>query len=549
LRYSLCKQDKLHQEKAPRSRGSQPQAGDFKLVALDELHQDILEKNMKRIAKTVGTLGLVGCAVMNSPFAVADDSFWYGGINIGQSRAKIDDPRITSQLLGSGATSTSISDDHTDTAYKLFGGYQFNKNFALEAGYFDLGKFGFTANTVPAGTLSGNIKLQGLNFDAVGMLPLADKFSVFGRLGLNYAQAKDNFTSTGAVAVPTNPNPSKNATNYEAGVGVQYDFTESLGMRVEAERYRIDDAVGNKGDINMYSLGLIYRFGQNKPAPAPEAATPPPPPPVVEAEPVLVIVPVIVKTQQYCSILDIQFEIKQSEMQREEKEKLGVVGTFMKKYPDTTAVIEGHTDNVGTREYNQKLSQQRADSVVSYLVDTFHIDPSRLKAVGYGEMHPIADNSTMEGRQANRRIDAVIACATDIADLKVFPARLTMAMEIEFDPYKASIDPKYADQLGRVADYLKANPSVTATVEGFADKFVGIGSQRVRVTPKESMEVSQRRAQSVVNYLVDKLNVSRSQLSTAAFGATRRVAYGTTLEGQEENRRVNIIFNYAPRTH
>jgi OOP family OmpA-OmpF porin len=501
-----------------------------------------LEKKMKKLIKAVGTLGLVGCAAMNSQFAMADDTFWYVGGNIGQSRAKIDDARISAQLLGTGLVTTSINDDHTDTAFKLFGGYQFNKNFALEAGYFNLGQFGYTATTVPAGTLSGKIKLQGLNIDAVGMLPLQDKFSVFGRLGLNYAQAKDNFTNTGAVAVPSDPNPGKNAANYKAGVGVQYDFTESLGMRAEAERYRINDGVGNKGDINMYSVGLIYRFNENKPAPAPKAAAPAP---VVAAAPVMVIVPVKVKTQQYCSVLDIQFEIKGNEVQREDKEKLAVVGTFMNKYPNTTAVIEGHTDNVGTNEYNQKLSQQRADSVVSYLTDELHVAPSRLTAVGYGETRPIADNSTSEGKQANRRIDAVIACATDIAGLKVQPARMTMAMEIEFDPYKSNIEPQYLDGLREVADFMNANPSVTATVEGHANKYLGTGSDRIKVNPGVAAQVSQSRAQSVVDYLVDNLGISRSRLSTEAYGNMGRVAYGTTLEGQQENRRVNIIINYA----
>src|SRR5450759_2749828 len=117
-----------------------------------------------KIARASGTLGLGALAVIASPFAVADDSGWYGGLNIGQSRAKIDDARITSNLLGAGFTTTSINDDNHDTGYKLFGGYKFNRNFALEGGYFDLGRFGFTATTrVPVGTLSGNIKLRGLN--------------------------------------------------------------------------------------------------------------------------------------------------------------------------------------------------------------------------------------------------------------------------------------------------------------------------------------------------------------------------------------------------
>jgi len=226
-------------------------------------------------ARILGTLGLAALAVITSPFAVAADSGWYSGINIGQSRAKIDGVRITSSLLGAGFTSTTIADDDRDTGYKLYGGYKFNKNFAVEGGYFNLGKFGFVATTVPAGTLTGDIKLQGLNLDAVGILPITERFSAFGRAGLNYAQARDSFTGTGAVTV-ANPNPRKNDTNHKFGLGLEYALTESLGLRAEAERYRINDAVGNKGDVDLFSVGLVFRFGGKTPAPAPRAVTPAP---------------------------------------------------------------------------------------------------------------------------------------------------------------------------------------------------------------------------------------------------------------------------------
>ena len=228
-----------------------------------------------KLARTSGTLGLAALAVVCSPFALADDTGWYGGINIGQSSANIDDAKITDNLLGGGFVSASVADDDSDTGYKLFGGYRFNKNFALEGGYFDLGKFGYTATTVPAGTLTGTIKLRGLNLDAVGIVPINEKLSVFGRIGLNYAEARDSFSGTGAVTV-LNPSPSKRDVNYKFGLGIQYDFTPSLGMRVEAERYRIDDAVGSKGDIDLVSVGLLYRFGGQSSAPARRAAAPEP---------------------------------------------------------------------------------------------------------------------------------------------------------------------------------------------------------------------------------------------------------------------------------
>ena len=489
--------------------------------------------NMKRVAKTVGALGLVGFAAMTSQFAVALDSGWYGGLSIGQSKAKIDDARITANLLGAGLTTTSMTDDKHDTGFKLLGGYKFNRNFALEGGYFNLGQFGFTSTTNPAGTLTGKIKVQGVNFDAVGILPITEQFSAFGRIGAQYAQAKDSFSGTGAVTV-ADPSPSKSAFNYKAGVGVQYDFTRSLGLRGEWERYRIDDAVGNRGDIDMLSVGLIVRFGGDD-KPAPQAAAPR----VVEAAPVvLVVVPIPpARTQQYCSILDIQFEINKDDIQREEQEKLSVVEIFMKKYPETTAVIEGHTDEVGTTADNMQLSQRRAESVVSYLAGR-GIARSRLRAVGYGETRPVADNRTEIGRRLNRRIDAVIACATDIEGLPVAPARVTMAMEMEFDTNQADVRPQYREELRKVANFMKANPRVTATVEGHTSNgAAGAG-------PEAAMQLSLRRAQNVVNYLVTNFDIARSRLSAQGFGATRRFAYNTSSEGQQENRRVNIIFEF-----
>lgn len=501
-----------------------------------------------KATRTSGTLSLAIFAILASPFAMAnndpatpsltDDSYWYGGLNIGQSRAKIDDARVTNDLLGAGFTTTSINDDNHHFGYKLFGGYKFNQNFALEGGYFDLGRFGFTAITLPAGTLSGDTRLRGLNVDAVGMLPFTENFSGFARIGLDYIQAKDNFNGTGFVTV-IEPSPSKNQLSYKFGLGLQYDFSDRVGGRVEVERYRVNPAVGNKGDIDLLSLGLVVRFGGKAGNDQPVAEAPPP---AQAVAPVLVVVPVVAKSQEYCSILDIQFEINNDDIQRQETEKLGVVGTFMTKYPDTTAVIEGHSDNIGSDEDNMKLSQGRAESVVNYLEDTSHIAASRLSAVGYGATRPIASNDTQEGQRRNRRIDAVIACANDVAGLTVKPARITMAMYIDFDENKADVKPQYNDELRTVADFMKANPAVTATVEGH--------TANLQATPELSLQISQERAQNVVDYLVTNFGVARSRLAAEGFGQTRRFAYNTSLEGQQENRRVNIIINYPnPQTN
>lgn len=497
-------------------------------------------KSILKLATLARALGMAGLTVSAIPVAMAaDDTGWYAGGNVGRSEANIDDQGIIQGLQNNGFSTTSLLEDYRGLGFKLFGGYQFNRYFALEGGYFDLGKFGFTATTVPNGSLHNLTSFRGVNADLVGILPITEKFSAFGRLGVNYAKTSSSLTSTGLINIPDpSTNHSERNANYKFGVGLQYAVTPTLGLRAEAERYRVNDAAGSKGDIDLLSVGLLYRFGKSSPATAIAKAEPMVEPvkktvlPVSKA-PTRVVVPVA-ETQKYCSILDIQFEIDQDNIQREEKEKLGVVGTFMNKYPKTTAVIEGHSDNIGSAEHNNALSQKRADSVVTYLEDSHHIAANRLSAVGYGDSRPIADNNTEEGKRQNRRINAVIACATDVEGLKVAPARMTMALEMEFDKNKDAIRPEYSDELHKVAVFLKANPSTSATVEGHS------GNADVELAQK----ISQDRAQNVVNYLVEKEGIDRSRLTAEGFGENRHFAYNTSKEGQQENRRVNIIINY-----
>lgn len=481
----------------------------------------------------LGTQGLIALAVISSSQVMAGDEGWYMGFNIGKSRVDIDNQRISSSLLSQGFVTTDITNDDKDNGWKVFGGYQLNKYFALEGGYFDLGEYSFQANTLPVGTYSGNIRIKGINLDAVGILPITQKISAFGRLGLNAAKAEDVFSGTGGVHV-LDPEHNKRDTNYKMGIGLAYAFTPSLALRAEAERYRIDDTMNNRGDVDLVSLGLVYRFGKNDAAAVTEQ--PLEPEPVIVAE----VVPVVVEpiaTEQYCSILEMEFEIDNDTIQRQEKERLKTLGTFLSKYPETTAIIEGHSDNVGDSEYNMQLSLRRAQSVVDYLEQDFGIASSRLKSVGYGSSRPIADNQTQEGKRSNRRIAAVISCATDIEGLNVAPTRMTMAMNIEFDHNSDTVKSQYAEDLRKVADFLKANPKTTATVEGHTGN--------IQATPELTMAISQRRAQSVVNYLVDNYGISRSRLTAEGFGRSRRFAYNNTAEGRQENRRVNIIINYS----
>ncbi len=78
--------------------------------------------------------------------------------------------------------------------------------------------------------------------------------------------------------------------------------------------------------------------------------------------------------------------------------------------------IAGHTDNVGSDSYNKRLSQKRADAIKEILIHSHNIAPKRVKAVGYGESMPVADNGTVEGRAKNRRVEARIDTIVETPD-------------------------------------------------------------------------------------------------------------------------------------
>lgn len=370
---------------------------------------------------TLRVLGLAGAASLIAASACAQDAgYYYGGLSVGQSRARIDEPRITATLLGAGLATTSIVSDEHDPAFKLFGGYQFNRNFALEGGYFNLGKFGFTSTTAPAGTLTGQIRLQGLNLDLVGTWPITERWSAIARIGAQYASARDTFTGTGAVGV-LNPNPSRRETNLKLGLGMQYEINQSMLVRGEVERYRINDAVGNHGGVNVLSVSLVFPFGRTQtpvaramdapayvaqaplPAPAPQAPVVVVPAALVAAAPV-VAAP---ERRRVTFSADSLFAFDRSDVRPEGKTALDAFTRELRGTDYNTITVEGYTDRLGSEAYNQKLSSQRAESVKSYLVNTDGVDAAKVAASGKGESSAVTKPGDCKG---NRPSAQLIAC-------------------------------------------------------------------------------------------------------------------------------------------
>ena len=103
----------------------------------------------------------------------------------------------------------------------------------------------------------------------------------------------------------------------------------------------------------------------------------------------------------------ILFDVGKSELTSAAQENVTKLATIVNKYADTKLLVEGHTDSTGTRELNMTLSQNRASSVANSLKSS-GVAGDRITTAGYGPDQPVGDNTTVEGRQANRRVEVAV---------------------------------------------------------------------------------------------------------------------------------------------
>lgn len=155
--------------------------------------------------------------------------------------AHAEGPYIGGSLGGShfnGPDIGNVSSDRSSTGGKVYGGYGFTPNIAVEAGYADLGK-----TSGPA----GEVKSRGAFVDLVGKVPISQSFSAIGRVG----------AYNGRTTIPGGDSDTK--TNAKYGLGVQWDMNKQTAIRGEWERYRFD-AFGDKTDADLYTVGVNYQF-------------------------------------------------------------------------------------------------------------------------------------------------------------------------------------------------------------------------------------------------------------------------------------------------
>jgi OOP family OmpA-OmpF porin len=199
--------------------------------------------------------------------AVAADKKWYVGAGAGQAETDVSASDYDAALAGKGYTTSSSIDD-SDTGWKLFGGYELTRNWAVEGAYVDLGEV--TSSTlVSSPPLPTAVEQQQFVDDAApvhpysvdgfslvgkGTWPVNDRFSVFAKLGIFIWEADILVRCVGCATQVSSPD-DESGTDWTGGVGAGYDFSDDLGIRFEYERFATD-----RDDVDFLSASVLYRF-------------------------------------------------------------------------------------------------------------------------------------------------------------------------------------------------------------------------------------------------------------------------------------------------
>ena len=174
-------------------------------------------------------------AVLLGAVAAAHAADFYAGASVGQSDWRIKDlPQF--QI------------DRRHVAGKVYGGWQFLPNFAVEGGYAHFGRARITGVTIPGAV---NIRGEGVFVDVVASVPVADRFSLLARAGVVHSRTKFN--------PPAFSSARDSGTRAKAGLGAEFAINPQLGLRAEWERYRFH-MFSDRTDVDLWSLGVRAKF-------------------------------------------------------------------------------------------------------------------------------------------------------------------------------------------------------------------------------------------------------------------------------------------------
>lgn len=304
---------------------------------------------------------LVAGTFAASTSASAQDSGFYVGASYGESRGHVSRAEVADTFEANGRQVLLLDKSDEDNGGKLLIGYDINQTFAAEFSYFDLGHYQFNTTLAPSQNMRGRANIDGFGLDLVTKMPVTDNLTALLRAGVTHTSVTQSFSRFPASPATSFDDRTPRDYRFKAGIGVEYAFSDALSARAELESYELPSNQITGSRASLASVGLVYRFGRSA-APAPVAPTPAPaprpeptPPPAPE--------PVDVTLES-----DVLFGFDDSTITASGRQELDALLRQLNDLDYDAAIVVGHTDRIGTREYNLGLSQRRADAVRNYLV-------------------------------------------------------------------------------------------------------------------------------------------------------------------------------------
>lgn len=208
---------------------------------------NISNKNFSRQVVIGFTTALLSCANLHAEEKMGA----YAGLAIGQAKAPDSCNGVDSSIGFSGTC------DDSGNAWKLYAGYHFSKNIAVEMAYNNFGK-AEADGTISGTQVDGSYKANGIAVFAVGILPVTDEFSILGKLGMVRWKVEGNASASGLGSVSA----TETGFSFAGGLGMDYKFTPTLGIRAEYEVFSNlgDEDTTGTSDVHFISIGMVFQF-------------------------------------------------------------------------------------------------------------------------------------------------------------------------------------------------------------------------------------------------------------------------------------------------
>lgn len=308
-------------------------------------------------------------------------------------------PSVSYQNYGGNILSDDFNID-SDTGYSVGVGYSFESPWSAELVYTD----------VDANHAANGLEVETSYFHLDGLYEFSrdENWTPFAVLGLGQQTFEVDTYDEEDVQL-------------NAGWGLKYIFNEHFAIRADlrATWGAEDDDVGS-----LFNAGLVFSFGSSNNAESAEEAAKREARAAEEAarrkaqaaeeaaRNAARAAEEVTEDKEFN--LSVKFKNNSSVMERASEPELAKLAEFLIAHPKAKVVIEGHSDSLGNAAYNKDLSKKRAEKVMSILRSDFRINAMRMRAVGFGEENPIADNATSEGRSLNRRVVAKVKATSVI---------------------------------------------------------------------------------------------------------------------------------------